>query len=235
MMAICDILGFSSLVMNFPLDDVIENAIVWFRKALTFSLHGGDFPDKLPDLPEIEIHDKLGLVTFSDTVFIYTLEDTIDCYRNLCATVASLLFVTMPVSHTRVRCGISYGEAFIDKKNGIYVGKPIIEGHELESVQQWSGGAFTKEAVAQLPEGAQIGHFYDWFTIPYKVPLKKGTSNLAVDWTKGFHLPLTIPWSQNSSEPTDQDKKESPDVCEKWKNTVEFHKRVCKQCNYHNH
>ncbi|MCK4392070.1 hypothetical protein KAX17_04125 [Candidatus Bipolaricaulota bacterium] len=219
-------------LVKLVLDQVIGNALGWFRKVLHHSLHRDGFPDNIPTLAKLDTHDKLGFAWFSDTVLFYTLQDNIDCYRLLCSTVAWLLFETMFDPHTRVRCGVSYGEAYIDKPNGLYVGEALIKAHKLEKAQMWSGGAFTKQAEVKLPAAARIGQLYDWFVVPYKVPLKdkQMRSTLAVDWTKGLHPEFTLPWSKSSPEPTPEDWKCRKDVCLKWQNTVKFHTDVCKQC-----
>ncbi|HDY89462.1 MAG TPA: hypothetical protein ENH82_15280, partial [bacterium] len=114
MVAVCDILGFASFVTKNELNDVVGNSFDWFRKVMHHSIHKKDFPENVPSLKEIESHDKLGFAWFSDTVFLYTLRDDIDCYRTLCATISWLVFETMSNPHMRIRCGISYGEAHID-------------------------------------------------------------------------------------------------------------------------
>ena len=231
MVAVCDILGFSCLVCEHGLDKVVDNAYGWFLKVLHQSLHKRGFPDNVPTLRELDAHHRLGFAWFSDTVLFYTLQDEVDAYRSLCATVAGLLFRTMLDPHTRVRCGISYGEAYVDRTNGLFMGKPFIEAHRLQTAQRWAGGAFADSAVAQLPEAARTGQLYEWFVVPFDVPLKAGTSCLAVDWTKGLHIPpLNLPWSRNSDEPSEEDWRTTRDVCEKWKNTVRFHEAVCAQC-----
>jgi hypothetical protein len=144
---------------------------------------------------ELRKHPLIGFDWFSDTVLLYTREDTDDHCRELCATVAWLTFETMLRSDVRVRCGVAYGEAHIDEGNGIYVGRPIVEAHELEKAQIWAGGAFTESAVNRLPQIARGGKVFDWFVVPYRVPLKMegGATNLAVDW-KGdpFRFPSSV-------------------------------------------
>ena len=47
--AVCDILGFSRLVLSAePLAAVVDNAIGWFRKALSHSLLKSGLPSDVP-------------------------------------------------------------------------------------------------------------------------------------------------------------------------------------------
>lgn len=232
MVAVCDILGFADRVRSRPLDEVVTASLGWFLKAMAHSLHKNGFPEGPPALPELRKHPLIGFDWFSDTVLLYTREDTDDHCRELCATIAWLTFETMLRSDVRVRCGLAYGEAHIDEANGIYVGRPIVEAHELEKAQIWAGGAFTESAVNRLPQIARDGQAFDWFVVPYRVPLKRegGAANLAIDWTKGIHSDFHLLWSPSRDEPTEEDWETSRGLCEKWRNTVAFHNEVCFWC-----
>jgi hypothetical protein len=133
---------------------------------------------------------------------------------------------------TRMRADIAYGDAFIDPKNAMYVGVPIIDAYQLEQQQQWSGAALTKSAFERVPEFARNGKFADWPVLPYNVPLKKNKTiyALAINWTLGIHDKLPFYWSKNNKEPTPQDWARVTSVCEKWQNTKQFHIGVCDQC-----
>lgn len=233
MIAVCDILGFERLVETQPLDAVVDNAIGWFRKALYYSLHKDGFPGSVPELQELEAHPDVGVAWFSDTVLLYTLRDDETCVRNLISTVGWLLFLTIVEGRTRIRGGISYGEAYINSKNSLFVGTPIIEAYRLEQSQQWAGAALTKAAVERIPEVARSGRFADWWIIPYPVPVKEGTlDTLAVKWTLGDHHPSWKQvWSDSREEPNDSDWAKQPDVCEKFINTKAFHDLTCTWCN----
>lgn len=230
-LAVCDILGFSILIQENSLDDVVQVHLRRLRKALHHSIHKGEFPVEAPSLQALQDQSELGLAWFSDTILIYTLEDTDDNLRALTSCLGWLLFETI-YARTRLRCGVSYGEAFIDAENSIYVGKPLIEAHRLEQDQVWSGGALSLEAVERLPTYARTGEYVEWFLVPYQVPVKgNGTlETLAIDWTIGVHPPPGLRWSETSAVPPEDEWEKSPDICEKWKNTKLFHDRVCRSC-----
>jgi len=229
--ALCDILGFSDLVKNHPLDTIVDDVLGWFRQALHHSINKNGWPEIVPKLDEIDNNSKIGLAWFSDTILFFTREDTDKSLQELLQTVGWLLFETMHYT-IRMRAGIAYGDAFIDPKNAIYVGVPIIEAHQLEQQQQWSGAALPKSASDRVPEFARNGGFADWPVLPYNVPLKKDKAiyTLAVNWTYGIHDQLPLYWSEKSEEPTPEDWARDPSVCEKWQNTKQFHLDVCDQC-----
>ncbi|MBU2537472.1 MAG: hypothetical protein KKH22_03465 [Proteobacteria bacterium] len=160
--AVCDILGFSNLIRTKELGVVVGQALAWFRKALSHSVHKVEFPDAVPPTPDLDRHTHVGAVLFSDTVQFYSKEDTDDAIREVLETVAWLIFETMMQGKTRIRAGIAYGEAFIDPENSLFVGQPIIDAHDMEEKQQWSGAALTQSAVDRLPEAVRSGKYADW-------------------------------------------------------------------------
>jgi hypothetical protein len=233
MVAVCDILGFSDLIENNPLEVVVERSLGWFRKALHHSLHKSGFPSEIPTKAAMEMHEHLGVAWFSDTVLLYSLRDDDEAVRQLIATVGWLIFENIVAGRTRIRAGVSYGEAFIDHQNSIFVGKAILEAYRLEQRQQWSGAALTEAATNRIPEGLRSGKFADWWVIPYDVPVKGDLTipSLAVDWTWGFHGPRwRMAWSPTSEMPADADWLNKPDVCRKFVNTKQFHDAVCRHC-----
>jgi hypothetical protein len=232
--AVCDILGFTELVRRNAIDRVVDSSFGWFRRALYHSLHKGEFPQDAPTLEQLQDHSNLGLALFSDTILLYTLEDTDECFRALTSSIAWLLFITMFTTDCRLRCGISYGEAYIDSKNSVFIGKPIIDAHDLERSQAWSGGALSLNAVQRVPEEARSGVFADWFLRQYKVPLQENKSldTLAINWAMGWHPPwVEMSWSEKHKDPPPEEWEKRPRLCEKWKNTKRFHDEVCLLCS----
>jgi hypothetical protein len=236
--AFCDILGFKKFVENNSLKEVVVPWVEWIRKSLYHSIHKGrDFPKILPLISELLEQSKVGLYFFSDSIIIYTIEDDDESLEELISTIGWLLFETIPQKNTHLRCGIAYGEAYIDTKEQIFVGRPFIDAYLLEEDQKWSGGALTEEAEKRVPEGFRDGQFPgNWPLVRYKMPLQnikyKKPSNIAINWTFGLHAHPSelIAWSQQSEEPTSLDWEKTPDLCEKFVNTKRFHDAVCSQC-----
>lgn len=234
MIALCDILGFSDLVGSQDLEQVVDGTLDWYQRALHHAVHHEDFPSDVPTLAELQDNELLGVAWFSDTILLWTLEDTDDAARQLVTAVGWLIFETMFSYSPSARGGISYGRAYMDPTNSRFVGRPIVNAYRLEQAQQWSGAALTPEAVERVPEAARDGHYWDWWVTPYAIPLKNGTlDGLAVNWTTGIHPPkYDVPWSSGSPEPTADDWEQRPSVCEKWRNTRQFHRDACRYCGH---
>lgn len=230
--AVCDILGFKELVKNYGADRVVTDVLGRFRKELHHSIHKNNFPKYVPNLNELQSHSQIGFAWFSDTIVLYTREDTNECIRALVTTVSWLIFETLFNPYARIRCGVSYGQAVIEPENAIYVGNPFIEAFKLEKIQDWSGGALTPEAVQRIPADARDGQNINWWLVPYKVPTKEGKQlTLAINWTWGIHRPKDfLHWSKTSEKPTESDWMTRRDICEKWFNTKKFHDEVCDSC-----
>jgi hypothetical protein len=231
--ALCDILGFKNLVSSTDLPTLVDNLLASFRRALEFAMNKGEFSKDVPALADIDRNSQVGIAWFSDTLLLYTREDSDDSLKEMLATLGWLFFVTM-AGPTRIRAAVAYGDAFIDAKNSLYVGQPIVEAHEWEQQQQWAGASLADSAMARLP--ANVDGHVDWWLIPYDVPVHGGHSRrLAINWPTGLHRPgdYEFKWSKESDTPTEKDRREQPRICEKWQNTKEFHDRVCRHCNRH--
>lgn len=233
LVAICDILGFSQLVRRTPLEDVVSNALNWFRRALHHSIHKNGFPDDVPNQDVTQGHPLVGVAWFSDTVLLYTRGDSDDAVRELISTVGWLIFETILHGSTRIRGGISYGELLVDSSNSIYVGKAIVDAYDLERRQQWAGAALTPTAYERVPAYARNGTLADWWVIPHRVPCKSDESidALAVNWTWGMHQMGWQPrWHSDREMPNAIDWANQPDVCQKFINTKAFHDAHCRWC-----
>lgn len=230
--AFCDILGFSPLVEQQPLQSIVNNALGLFTRCLHHAVHQGDFSEYVPSLKAIRDQAHIGVARFSDSVLLYTRQDTDESVQQLLSAVGWLLFETITATYTRVRCGISYGQAYMDQENSLFVGRPIIEAYELEGLQLWAGAALTPAAVERLPQGVRSGKYGDWWVLPYRVPMKEPPGfreTLAVNWTAiGVHDPeFQLGWSPATDIPTGEDWIKNPDVCRIFENTRAFHESAC--------
>jgi len=231
MVAVCDILGFESIILSKPLEYVVETILHYFQKVLYFSLHH-EKTEELPSYRELLEQHKVGITMFSDTAIIYSLSDKENDCRRVLETVMWLIFFSIYHQHSRIRAGISFGEFYANEDMNFYTGKALIEAYELEKQQEWSGGALTKSAADIIPEYHRINETFDWYVTQYKVPLKKDKTELlyAIDWTRGIHPYLPMQWSENSEFPSEEEERKQPDVIRKWKNTKKFHEEQCKHC-----
>lgn len=256
MIAVCDILGFKNLLRSFPLKEIVDDHLGYFRKVLYHSLHQKEPPNDFPSLDDLIAQKRVGFAWFPDTVLFYSLEDTEDDYKNVIETVTWLIFETIFNPHVRIRAGISYGEVYIDQKNQIYLSQAISDAYELLQRQEWCGGALTKLAEAKVPQDVREGRvIYPWYVVHYDIPMKppktvqiryrseeipevqlslpkkQYTERLiAIDWTMIPHppYPRRIPWSKESATPPKSEKRY--DIIRKWENTRRFHDTICRFC-----
>jgi len=123
------------------------------------------------------------------------------------------------------------GNSILMKKNSVYVGKALIEAHELEKKQEWCGAAFTATAEERILE---VG-ISNKYLIHYDVPIKDKDPELrlVIDWTKACHKPKDKQrWLyRNYGIPaSDEQKDEQKKVERKISNTEKFHFDKCVQC-----
>lgn len=224
LLALADILGFKKTILTTPLDVVVQTYFGYFRKAIQHTLQQQGWPDVPEDFDDLKAHARLGMEWFSDTLILYTNDDTDDAVRNLVQTVNWLLFETMYYPTVRLRVGIDYDELHVSTNAGQIVGKAVVGAHELEKQQQWSGGALTEAAAGRLTDDAR--HYVVEYPVPVKNPAH--SSRVAVNWTQGVHLGLNIEFAASRRDPNEADR---ADVVEKWRNTITFHERVCVACH----
>jgi len=233
MIAVCDILGFKSLVERSPLESVVNDSLAWFRRALHHSMHKSKFPPTPQPTADLYTHPNIGVAWFSDTVLFFTKQDTDEAVRELFMTVGWLLFETVLEGTTKIRGGIAYGEAHIDHENSVFVGSPIVEAYQLEQKQQWAGVALSPSACERIPSDARTGKYADWWVTPWDVPLKNGEimPTLAVNWNWGIHrVDWALRWSRESDDPTQDAWLKDASLCEKFMNTKRFHEAHCQNC-----
>ena len=238
LIAVCDILGFSKLFDDEKnsLDIITDRYVGYLKRSLMHTIYKDFFPDNIPTLEKVRRNSDIGIAWFSDTILLYTKEDTNEQCKTLLQNIGWLIFENMSTPHnaTRLRVGISYGEAFIDEKNETFLGKPIVEAYKLENKQKWSGGALTKKAEERFGNYlASLNPVESW-VVPYDVPVGDNTTEklLAINWTNGIHnnTMKDFYWRYDRHEPSQKECIEHPDVIEKWKNTKEFHKNNCRHC-----
>lgn len=233
LVAVCDILGFKNLIKTRDLKELIAGDLAVFRKLVGFSINHGTVPNLPPPLNVLREQRKVGFAWFSDTLLIYAKDDEDMSCRDVLEVLGWLLFTTMS-TQSRLRGGVSYDEFYADPENEIYVGSSILEAHELEQAQEWSGVALAKSAANRIPKRTSTGARFQWWVCDYQVPLKSGKgntcSNLAIDWTQGIHPNFDIKWANSHPEPTEAEKIDNKFGFDKWKNTLRFHQEVCLTC-----
>lgn len=221
--ALGDILGFKNTLRTTPLETVVNEHLGYFRKALQHTLQLESWPTEPLEFTDVQARAKIGLEWFSDTIILYTMDESDTAALNLVTTVTWLLFETMYHPSVRLRFGIDHGELFVSRNAGQLLGNGLVGAHELEQTQRWAGGAMTPRAFDRLHQDARH------YLVEYPVPVKDeahATSH-AINWTLGVHLGFASPYSRTRPEPANSDPQ---DVVLKWRNTKLFHDTVCTGC-----
>lgn len=228
MVGVCDILGFSDLVRQKPLDEIIDYHITNYHNLIKASIPK---PSKVyqPSSREFVDQQLVGAAIFSDTVLIFSLLDNKRSYDQVIYAAASIL--AQPILHPeyRFRIGISYGDFYHDVAKNIYVGKALVEAHELERKQNWSGGALTKEAKAVIGD--------NYFLTDCSVPIKGEDQQVyqhhcVINWTLAEHDVITeqTRWLNRSDYLVSISEKKRQRIERILQNTERFHDEHCVQC-----
>ena len=171
--ALIDILGFRSLLASTPVIEVIgriDNLLSDAQRYLRASTGSGQVR-------------TLGEVHFSDTILMWTplIKDIHDDQEivaggHLFFVVTDLIYRSF-IAGIPLRAGIGFGECCIDVDRQIFVGRAIVDAYEVESAQDWVGGA--------LHPSVPFGIAYAGSLVKYAVPVKTGAAvvpEIALNW-----------------------------------------------------
>ena len=144
LVALCDILGFKELIRLHSLSWVHGNYKKLIDHARLQIRHGKEVA------AEYAVKEAFDYTIFSDSLIIWsadlhihpsTSEEELELqkkYIDFLMTVKSLVaastYCKMPL-----RAGVAIGACIIDKRRKIYIGQPIIDAYQTESVQDWIG------------------------------------------------------------------------------------------------
>ncbi|QWR76860.1 hypothetical protein [Candidatus Magnetomonas plexicatena] len=225
MVAVADILGFSSLVKQEPLSKIVNYHIKNLNNLLSSIPSSQELPES-PTNEQIIREWLVGHTLFSDTVILYSLQDTREGYYAVIARANEILSRPIQFPALRFRIGISYGEFYCNPENNIYVGKALIEAYELEQKQNWCGAALTEAAYTKIKNYPAAKSILS----PYDVPIKNGKKERhnVINWTLNTHPLEDKEYGWLSRENIDSDAAE-----EKIRNTERFHAEMCNQCKEH--
>jgi len=176
---------------------------------------------------EGDVTQYVGHVTFSDTVVLYSLEDHHLAFEHIIFAVLRILAIPFLHSQYRFRIGISYGEFHYDDGEGVYVGKALIDAHELEKKQEWCGAVLSHVAFekVKMTGGGRV------YLKEYNVPLKNKRRELqnVINWTLAQHDVIANErLFERGCATLSTETEES--IERKLRNTEQFHTDVCTQC-----
>lgn len=211
LIAMCDVLGFTSLVATTSLDEIHARYLALLAQLEPhplFRLTAGTY--------EREI--VLNRVVFSDTILMWApASDAMELLPNVLGPIMARAMGSMPL-----RAGLAFGECVIDPANELYVGQPIIDAYHAEQSQEWVGGAFHPSCWRRPGLRDMLCKGYERSAVKYPVPVKAGAEPLeyALNWPAlagpDFSVE-TLVASEASAAP-------GPRV--KWQNTRRFYNAV---------
>lgn len=160
--AFLDIMGFKDLVLKTP-----HNEVYKLMKKINHSrkfIEGVKWSDAEENLVKS--------TTYSDSIIIYSKDDSYEAFDILVTTVAGL-------SNYLLRDGIpfkgavAFGMMTLDIENSIFFGQPLIDAYLLEEEIYYYGILFHATVEQEL---VKTGKSWPPFTAHYTCPLKSGNA-----------------------------------------------------------
>jgi len=190
--AMVDILGFKRLVKTTSVHDIvgrIDGLLRYIQSAAV--LMGASVVSKNKSSDKNIGLFKFNEMHFSDTIFLWTnIIKEPDARR---ANVEGGVFISLIarlvsrafLADIPLRVGIGFGECYIDPQRKIFVGNPIVDAHEVESIQEWIGGALHPNVPTPIVAGTGA-------IIDYKIPVKVQSKT---------HLTKALKWPDFTDSP----------------------------------
>ncbi len=209
--AMLDVLGFS---------DVVRNSWPPHLEQVVSSLQSGTALSVgfLPPLVVDDSHSGIEAIMLSDTIILWTLDDSPTSFLHLINTTRMVMSNAFG-NGLPLRGGISVGPAIAlggrevtasVSWNKMILGEAVIEAHDLEKAQEWSGCVVSQAAINRYKEqNVNQDLSLDAIVkrhalIEYDVPWKPGTSfsnpSMVINWPLLF---LSVPsgWATHSQVP----------------------------------
>ena len=161
--AFIDIMGFKDMVMRMPHDDVYQ---------LMLKINGHRKFSESVDWHDNKIYLAKS-TTYSDSIIVYSKDDSFDSLDFLISTVASLsnYLFTEAIPH---KGAVAFGRLTLDLPNSIFFGQPLIDAYLLQEEVKYYGILFHASADREI---ADKKHYIPIFTYKYLCPLKNGNAN----------------------------------------------------------
>jgi hypothetical protein len=211
LIAMCDVLGFTSLVAATSLAEIRERylaLVAQLEPHPLFRIRTGTY--------EREI--VLNRVVFSDTILLWApAGDTMELLPYVLGHIIGKAVSSLPL-----RAGLAFGECIIDPANELYVGQPIIDAYRTEQAQEWMGGAFHPSCWQRPGFRDVLCKGYERSAIQYAVPVKPGTTPLeyALNWPALAGPDFSVESLAASEE------RAAPAARGKWQNARRFYETV---------
>lgn len=175
-----DILGFSDLVAKGQLNRVLNTYLgiraemSRMRKAVSGVL---------------DSKTAIRMQLFSDTFLIYS-DDVSEERLTALLAICDGLFISAVKNRLCIRGSITVGELIVSGR--AVIGKPIVEAHKQEGLQDWMGCIVTDDCVNSVSQKELDKFIADCTILEYEIPLKSGkvSKQHAFNWIKSIEWAL---------------------------------------------
>jgi hypothetical protein len=139
----------------------------------------------------IAIPEKVGSVMFSDTIVLFTIDDSDLSLRSLIVAVGALFHRAL-VKCVPVRAAIAYGTFFINQPKSMYAGPALIEAYRHGESAQWLGIVACSSVVARAEALGMTSNSKN-LIVPWSIPVKSGTmEGYVVNWPATVQGDMTV-------------------------------------------
>ncbi|MFV0420549.1 MAG: hypothetical protein ACK5KT_17730 [Dysgonomonas sp.] len=170
-----DIMGFKDMVMRNSHESIYKMLNDFSKKRDTL--------DGAISLPKQYETDSLKTVSFSDSIVIFTKEDTKECLE-LLTLATSWLFAKAIEAGIPLKGAIAHGTMSINVSRQIFFGQPLIDAYLLEEEVEFYGIVIHNTTEKKLNEYATFKGIEMYKDC--NVPLKSGRiQHYTLDWVTG--------------------------------------------------
>lgn len=156
-LACFDVLGFKVLRDNRTTEGLYQ---LYQRHLLPAMQHAAAGQGKTVDnkyVPDFN-QNSLNYRIFSDTVILFTLDNSFGSFLNVINSAHKLLSMGFVGSKTPFRGAIGYGDLIYDGQ-GIFVGEALEDAYKWESKQVWSGCLLTDNCESFITQKDYLKRF----------------------------------------------------------------------------
>jgi hypothetical protein len=159
-----DVLGFSDAIKSrfFPLTSTFSDAIKRARLRTAPQVVSASHADTHTSVTKSQISQGfleypklLKPVVFSDSIFVFTVDESIESLVNLCEFCA-YTYVDFLANGLALRGGIAGGEACVVEDDNLYVGQAIIDAWKLETSLDLTGIVLNSDLSCEASTSALI-------------------------------------------------------------------------------
>ena len=178
-----DILGMTSIVDAGPEKawEVLSNLVDARDKANGFEIEFSELEGQ-----RISVSNSVYAVTFSDTILLFTKNDSKHDLLVLLIVLSHILHKALALG-VPTRSGVSYGKFFFNIEKSMYMGPALIEAYKVGEAAQWIGICFGESFREKWKEVAQFKSGDSDIVVEWLVPRKSAASNcLVVNWPAIF-------------------------------------------------